>query len=394
MSHSSPTVKDAVIAAASVLENLESYDQDPSTRIALRDRHRITVRSIVNSAENAEPEDVLVACLLFTSCELASGAMDAAILHLQAGLKMLKERMAYIAQNHLRTPSILSEHIIPVFAAYSTRFSLKGVKLAHVSGVVADRYMLAGECDQLDIPTGFVTIGQAYNHLKSVTHQMFYAHMKAFLRSSGWIERLQAQLSQWTTAMNALECRQNLSLSPKIKHAVICLLRNHHRLAQVLLSVLCRGDEGGSALFGPFSMDFMWILAQYDAMNFHQALANDMFTWVELIPPLFIIAIKSSVPRVRDEALRLLAAMARVEANWDSRTAWDIAQEFIAREDSTTSKLGSELQLGISPDKTRDNMPVYSARPNSLQPCLHNASAQWVSNECPQCSDWTDQVCI
>lgn len=61
-----------------------------------------------------------------------------------------------------------------------------------------------------------------------------------------------------------------------------------------------------------------WILAQYDFMRFDKVLVYER---VVLKPSLLIIATKTRNTQIRNEALRLLEAMKRVEAIWDSRTA-------------------------------------------------------------------------
>ena len=160
--------------------------------------------------------------------------------------------------------------------------------------------------------------------------------------------------------MNALEGRVESNTS-SIQSSIIRFLRNQHRLAQVLLSVALSGEKSPWA-FDKFSFDFAWILAQHESVKFDKVLANET---VELIAPLFIIAVKAGMKEVRSEAIRLLERTNRVEAYWDSQTALQIAQDLIAWE------LLAEFP-------TQDEQ-LHAPAPLSI--CLHNISGMWVSTD-------------
>lgn len=366
ITHSSFVVRRTVIAAASVLDSFQSHSQDPSAQIEARGRYRMNVRSIIKSAEQTDPEFALLACLVFASCELVMGALDAGRVHLEAGSKILTERIAYLSRNDLRrglAASMLSENILPIFAAYSQVTSINGISLVSMG---APSTMWVGQYDCVPIPTIFVTTDQAYAHLRSTIHQIF---VKYSTQSPAHFEQVQTQLDQWNTALDALERCQGLSHTPHVKSSTICFFRNQHRLAQVFLSVARGSEEANPLLLEDFSFDFIWILAQYDAMKFDQVLLNES---VELIPPLFIIATKTRSKGISNEAMRLLEAMDRVEANWDSQTALRIARELIACEEcSSTSPASSSQSKQIQ-------------LPTSPEICLHNASGMWVSTDSPQ----------
>jgi hypothetical protein len=192
------------------------------------------------------------------------GALDAGMVHLEAGSKVWKERIAFLARNGLQrglAASVLSEHIRPIFAAYSQITSLYGIELLSMG---EPNTMWAGQYDCVPIPTVFVTTDQAYVYLRPTIHQIFVKHS---LRSPADFEHLQTQLDQWTTALNDLEGCQELNHTSLVKLSTICLLRNQHRLAQVL-SVASSGEEANPLLFEKYSFDFIWILVQYDSMKF------------------------------------------------------------------------------------------------------------------------------
>lgn len=358
-----------MISAASVLNSTQSHNQDSSTQREARERHRGNVRSMIKSAGQTDPEFVLIASLIFASCELVTGALDAGMVHLEAGSKILKERIAYLAQNHLHhslSASMLSEHILPIFAAYSQITSTFGIELVPIGDPST---AWCAQYDSAQVPTVFVTTDQAYAHLKSTIHQIFTTNS---LRSPAQVEQLQMQLDRWIIALNALEHCQKPDDTQHVNSSLLYFLRNQHRLAQVFLSVACNREEVDSPPFEKFSLDFVWILAQYDSMNFDKTLANEN---VELIPPLFIIATKTTSKAIRKEALRLLKAMERVEANWDSLAALGIARELIAYEERSNPPLALSGRC----------RPMPSPNKLILKRCLHKVSGTWVSTDIRLC---------
>ena len=366
ISHSSFIVRAAIISAATVLDGTQSQSQNPATQIELHERHRLNVRSVIRSAERIDPEFALLASLIFASCELVMGALDAGMLHLEAGSKVLKERITYLNRNGLYrglAASMLLEHILPIFTAYNQVTSLYGIELPSM-GEPNTRW--AGQYDCVPIPTVFVTTDQAHAHLRSTIHQIFVKHS---LQSSADFEHLQTQLDQWTTALNALVRYQDPNHTPHVKTSTMCLLRNQHRLAQVFLSVVSSGEEANPLVFEKYSFDFVWILAQYESMKFEKVLANES---VELISPLFIIATLTRNKTIRNEAVRLLKAIDRIEANWDSQTAFRIAQNLIAHEECS--------DLLAAPGSRQIRLPT------SLNTSLHKASGMWVSTDFPWCT--------
>jgi hypothetical protein len=366
VSHGSLVVKRAITSVASVLESTQSQSHGPLTYIEACGRHQVNVRSIIKAAGETDAEYALLASLLFASCELALGAFDAGILHLTAGSNVLKERMAYLAQNnssHGLAASILSENIEPIFAAYSRITSVYGIDL--VSG---DDLTWAAHHGCVQIPACFLNTDQAHAHLRSTIHQIFSNTSRRTLAD---FEQQQTRLDQWTTALNAFESHENTNKTSRVMSPMTCFLRNQHRLAQVFLSIARSSEETDPHLFDHFTFDFTWILAQYDLMRFDKVLVTER---VELIPSLFIIATKTRNMQIRNEALRLLEAMTRVEANWDSRTASLIARELIKQE----APVSTSLTLLTQVRKTR--------LPSVARICIHNVSGMWVSIRAVLCA--------
>ena len=366
VSHSSFVVRSAVISAASVLESTQSQSQDPNGQTRVREGHRMNVRAIIKAAEHTDPEFALLACLIFASCELVLGALDAGMIHLQAGSKILRERIAFYAEGGSYRGSaaaLLSEHVLPIFTAYSQITSLNGIDLSPTSeNDMRWEEQQAGTCDCAPIPSVFVTIDQAHAHLRSTIHQIFTKHSRHSLQSQADFEDQQIRLDRWAIATNALELFRGSDDASQIKLSTMCLLRNQHRLAQVLLPVVFHGEKASSMSFEKYSFDFIWILAQYDSMKFERILANEA---VEIISPLFIIAIITRDIRIRNEAVRLLESLDRTEANWNSQSALRIAKELVAHEES--------VDVISSPPITQFGWP------KTLHECLQNASGMWVS---------------
>jgi hypothetical protein len=349
------------MSAASVLESTQSRGQSHLKQIESRAWHLANVRSVFEAAEYTDPEYALIACLIFASCELVLGAVDAGMLHLKAGSKVLKERMASLAQNNLShglAASVLSEHIRPIFAAYSQITSVYGIDL-----VSAGDPTRAAHHNYPQIPASFVTTDQAHAHLRSIVHQVFSQH---YPRLPVGFEHLQIKLEQWTTALDTFENRQETTDSSPSTYPITCFLRNQHRLAQVFLSIARSGEETSLCLFDRFAFDFTWILAQHNSMKFDKVL---IYERVELIAPLFIIATKTRSKEIRNESLRLLQAMERVEANWDSKTALLIARALLEPED----RVNTSLALAAENSGT---LPT-----NFPRICIHSASGMWVSTD-------------
>ena len=181
ITHSSFVVRRAVISAASVLESTQYHD--PATRLEVLNTYRMNVRSTIKSAEDSDPEYALLASLLFASSELVMGALDAGMIHLKAGSKVLKERMDYLSQNSLHNSmagAMLLDHILPIFAAYSQITSAYGVDL------ISDDYVTwHAQYDCVQMPPIFVTTDQAHAHLRSTAHQIF---TKIFLQDTSRFE--------------------------------------------------------------------------------------------------------------------------------------------------------------------------------------------------------------
>lgn len=167
----------------------------------------------------------------------------------------------------------------------------------------------------VQLPAFLLSTDQAHAHLRSMVHQHFSNSSPRLLAT---FEQLQTKVDHWTTALNAFESYQDAKSISPVESPMRCFLRVQHFLAQVFLSIA--RSRGGTSphLFDHFMFNCTWILAQYDFMRFDKVLVYER---VVLKPSLLIIATKTRNTQIRNEALRLLEAMKRVEAIWDSRTA-------------------------------------------------------------------------
>lgn len=225
-SHSDLAVKSAVIALASVGERSQlkpsETRQAESCLVFAHHEYGNAIRHLRNhfQKDNEGSEVIaLLICLLFLMTDYLQGNKHATRLHLECGLKILRQRQitstSAISESQNTTQEALRDEIHRAFAMFDSHVSVwAGQRLAEPSKL--PKYGPDAPFGRLSIPEIFTTLDQAADAINSLTKEALQ-----FQRSvipSGWKgspnqvpshvrasqQHLIEQTQQWNKAMEAL----------------------------------------------------------------------------------------------------------------------------------------------------------------------------------------------
>lgn len=367
-SHTDPAILHAVIALGSLheiyevhssrcLENGEALDK---RQFALQQSNKAIshLSSQLSTATPPSGEVILICCLLFICLETFQGDYQAALTHLNSGLRILgslrhEDQYALSAESrtffHDRT--FVENTITPLFIQLDLQASTYlNTRQVNYKLIAKDLGAVVGP----PIPAAFTTLEEAQKSLNNQLHWMLHYEHEAWQRlheakdnSSSDADSLldvflaaqadhRAQLERWLQTLNGFLTNYSVKMGSKeLRGAVV--LKIHHITCRILLEATLYDHETG---FDDLTDEFARIVGLSETLSSipsaipgagtKPAYSFDM----GILPPLYYTAVRCRDPIIRRKALALLSASPRREGVWDSLVLAAIVRWVIGEEES------------------------------------------------------------
>lgn len=339
------------------LENGEALDK---RQFALQQSNKAISHLTSQLSMSAPPsgEVILICCLLFICLETFQGDYQAALTHLNSGLRILGSLMhpdrfttspASVTYFHDR--AFVENVIAPLFVQLDLQAS------TYLNTRTVNYKLIAKDLDTIvcpPIPTAFTTLTEAQESLNNQLHWMLHYEHEAWQRlhtakDNGNAETdslmsmflaaqadHRVQLERWLQTLNAFLTDYSVKMGSKeLRGAVV--LKIHHITCRILLEATIYDHETG---FDDLTDEFARIIALAETLTkipsstpgsgTRPAYSFDM----GILPPLYYTAVRCRDPIIRRKALALLSASPRREGVWDSLVLAAIVRWVIGEEES------------------------------------------------------------
>ncbi|KAH0557085.1 hypothetical protein GP486_005126 [Trichoglossum hirsutum] len=346
LSNIEPAIRHAMIAVGSIHEQYETYMTtisvagsvaDTSHRFAVTEYNKATSSLVKRlSADSNSVLTTIVACLLFISLEFLRGEVDQALTHLQSGLNILSN---WREGPRASTESSTVEEVLPVFERLSMTSSLFG----------RPAYQLyTQQIDPATLPSSQVTFDGLPGARKSLVGlvNVSLQFIQSVLRRKNRLEvtfedvvrqnRLENLLRQWEQSFEALTGRQRWSLPEQNS---ITLLRIHQRTILIWLLTSLLPNETSYDLYNAnfehvINMATEELVDSFANRSPQGGRASNFSFEMQLIAPIYFLAIKCRVGWIRRKAITHLYKMASKEGPWDSIRSAKVAERVVVLEEA------------------------------------------------------------
>lgn len=310
-----------------------------------------------------KPLVAVISCVLFVCFDCLRGFFESAMIHLQSGLKILRDMS--------RTKE--TDHIIEtIVSPLLLRLCVQSIMYVDTRSV-PERKLFASELTYVcqkggEVPETFETLEEARTSVMEAANGLFnmfymYEPNKPCVDQDPRIhvlyEKYSAQLAAWNVAYERfMNAKSHTFTSKQIRGAA--LLKIHHITATVMAAGNPSLDDSravAQALNCPrqmqrFTVEFQTIVrlcrslittAEQDARNGKAPLTFSADLGV--IGPLYYVGVKCRIPSIRADIVDLLKRCPRKEGMWDSVASLQLMRDFWELEEA------HEAVLQASPGK-------------------------------------------
>ncbi|KAF2714102.1 hypothetical protein K504DRAFT_425277 [Pleomassaria siparia CBS 279.74] len=368
-SFSEPAVLHAVLALSSVhkRETADMDGQRPSN-ISPDEQEKFTLRNYskaIAAISDLRPHFTLkdrasfwvtlITCVVFVCVEFLRGHFETGQLHLENGLNILGEMQLLCNQGDA---SVRLKHQ----ADSTDDWIVQAFSRLHLQ-VELFKYTYEHSCSfrntiQFDIPTSeFHSIPDGWHSLERLLNAIFYLISDGRQRASHDIlcpvdvfeyqQYVVRSLEQWLVTWRAFEKARG-NIGEDLKKAFGLLTVCHSMATIMAATCLSPFDE---SVFEFYTDGFIDLIKQSIALRVHTSHATSQQS-IEIkalpghlmdmshsvidmgwIPPLYFVAVKCRVHRIRMHAVRLLESNSHREGIWDSKTMACVARKVIELEE-------------------------------------------------------------
>lgn len=401
-----PAVLHAVLALGSIhKQGIISRDSKDQESRLLDKQEQFMLQHYVKATRLLQPYFIskdgtsvrvaLVTCIVFTCLEFIQSHLYSAQLHLQNGLKLLKELQctSELDGNSIYMERACDAIISQAFSRLCLQVDLFRQSYHHL------RPILPTSETRTSVSI-FQTLTEAWMPLEGLLVRILALSEKvrqrrctnnSILDEFSPIVDIQRQIcSDLASWLNTFEASR-LNMAQKDFSGKACyLLREYLAMANIMAKTCLRPDD--ESIYDSFTDQFLLIIEQSlemckisrsnsqlrvlprNSVNFSESMVD-----VGWIPPLYYTALKCRAHRIRLQAIRLIESSSHREAIWDSNIAAAVARRVMELEEmdfyGDTSTIDS-FKLFSSPspkDLYFDNLPD-SNRLNVQEVILGTAS--------------------
>lgn len=394
--HSEPTIQHAMMAVASIHEQVEaagrelfSPGMDYGRYFALQQYNKAISCLNRRLSEGSQSEEItLMCCVLFICLEFLRGNIDTAISHLHGGLGIMaawRARNRRLLNNeglHITSePHSIPDDLVQMFSRLTIQSMLCG------RDPMAD-FLRYSEADLLPFtPAVFPSLLAARISLDSLmkislqflreSHER--SHFQIQPEAKYRLDNITNALDQWSLAFDLFLANSSGTRTRQEIRAATNL-RILNIVAKVWLSSSVSAEESH---FDEQTEAFSAIINLAATMNLYNSTGAEMledppvastpadrphsFTFeMGIIPPLYFVAIKCRVPSIRRTAISLLdTTMPRREGIWIASLYVAVAKRIIQIEEADLQIVGHKDEIGgelLPPEWMR----VHDARIHSM----------------------------
>lgn len=348
----SPAVFRAVLSLSSLHETTYGQSRMKSCtedRVSFLRQYNKAIRQLC-SRQTAQPAQfTLTCCILFICLENLRGNNDAALLHLENGLKILK-------QWHVLEVTSSEKEARDIITAAFQRLDMQATTFldsrqprCNVSQSDEDSKQLTAKLLVI------VNLQQARVTLEALVSKLFYIiTTKSSPQHPSWSEHneylparrsllqgLNMEFTVWKSTFDAFSFqesgkwqREDLRLSN--------LLALHHRTTSLMLDIRLNTNTEGRYCGTPKDAEWESIIDICKSMINSLSTSTPSFSAdIGLIAPLYFTAMQADNPQICQRAIDLLYQIKWKEGFWDAGTAARIAEKMLHNQITGTAGSGS-----------------------------------------------------
>ncbi|KAK0643687.1 hypothetical protein B0T16DRAFT_187807 [Cercophora newfieldiana] len=404
-----PAIYHAVLALSCVhKQNPVSTEPGGSSGSAPDEHEQFTLRHYVQAIRHLQPHFAshdrpslriaLITCVVFVGLDFLRGHFRAGQLHLLKGLKIMQDvglvsnqEDGIIYWRPCRQPT--DDWIVEAFSRLQLQVELFRHSHSHPCLVI----LRAPEPEIPDI-CAFRSFNEAWQILTQLFNKIFYLTHQARQRTDAKLEfpplveqhhHIREQLSLWLAAYE--QSKEALSQDgPWYNGRIYPLLSAYHTMACIMADTALRPDD--ETAFDKHTSSFIMLIIQLaglwsvalitshiQALPGHSLDMHRSVIDIGWLPPLFFVATKCRVHRIRLQAVRLLESASHREGIWDATATARVARKLMEIEEGdfyqdldamddfslTRSPGPQELLLPVLPEerRIREAEVIFSGAP-------------------------------
>jgi hypothetical protein len=376
-SHNYPTVQQALLALSVIYEGNNRDIGNPinTNTISIQysqalHHYNLAVKHLIEylSSTQQDSRATLLSCLVFVWIEILQNNLESAFKHLESGLKILGD---------IRS-SLSGSTAVGIYSSHEAEDTYASLRRSFVR--LRSQAAMHGTCSQLQgisaisttpleavapIPLSFTTVFESRSfldneinfvlgHLRQFRDKDHYASVDMLAMEEIREARLE-RIRQWhlaTTAMTA-----SISARKEAAHlSAVEYLELYYVLLEIILKALFSGSE---MVFDQYKFEFERIIALVESVMKNRgadntyALSFDM----NIIPPLFFVALKCRVLPIRKQAVALLKRAPEREGIWRRDSIIKVCDWKIMMEEQGRGQLAETDMLPESARIFREHIP-------------------------------------
>ncbi|KFY23148.1 hypothetical protein V493_06049 [Pseudogymnoascus sp. VKM F-4281 (FW-2241)] len=349
-----PSLRHAVIALGSLHENFSRKRLVPSTPSAEDQKTQFGLNQYAKamgalrrslSSGKEEPLTALMSCILFVCFDSLRGWFESAMVHLESGLRILRDMRRSSTGNH-----IIEDNIAPLFMRLSIQATIYVETRSTHDKTAFARKLMDVPGKEIVISEEFESLEEARNALDQAADGLFRAFYMwdedlpialQPIESLAIFDKYTSQLSLWNLAFETFMVSKSKDLSSREVQGA-ALLKIHHTTAKIMAGVRpdmsdmrALSEAVNAEKFLEYMDDFQIVInlsrpliaaAEQDAKNGEPPLtfSSDM----GLIGPLYYVCVKCPTVSIRTTAMELLLRYPRREGMWNSVLIAQMIQQF------------------------------------------------------------------
>jgi hypothetical protein len=354
LSHSEPSIRHAVSAISVIYQDVESSLLHPAGYVNANPEAHLEWNKAMKSLSariQAHPNSNLVpltCCLLFSCIEVLRGNGESSLLHIWSGFNILAalrrnsstapDLGSHLSSNDLKA---IEDYIVPIFSNLNVLCSLAGRMTppicAPTGGEDSPQEDLTHSRRQLvEISDTCIRfIGKA-----SQKTAMFQIEVDDFIEQL----KLQARLDVWREQLDQLVERMQAAGNPARQDALNLLLV-HYKVIYIWMRVCTTLGETATDSYHADFEELVQYAEQVTKPGGRMATRQQLSFDIQILGPLYYVALKCRHPAIRRRALEMLQFAPRREGLWNAHHAYVTAKRVVELEERHLN--GQEL-----PDET------------------------------------------
>lgn len=338
-----------------------------------------------SAKDRASVRVALITCVVFVCLELLHGHFTTAQTHLQNGLKVLMEMqiptrmdndndLDKIFISNASCDSI-DNWIAEAFSRLYVQVELFGLSYQHPC------FVLQVSRPESSVAT-FHSINEAWQQIERLLHKIVNLaeqarqHQISKNVSSGYPstllrhqQHIQAELAWWLETYEA--ARRDLQIQ-EFEGFAYLMLCTYHAMAEIMAGACLRPDD--ESIYDSYTKKFVFLInqsaknwsirssnSQVRALPGHHMNMSRSIVDIGWIPPLYYVALKCRVHRVRIQAVRLLESTSHREGIWDSKIAACVGRKVVLIEERDfyrNAETADDFPLSSSPGLEDLSLPT------------------------------------